>query len=272
MPDVTGESSPDDLERFDIERAFTAREAELSARLSIGKSLTDHPTMVGTGTEHGWSGLLRAFLPGRYGVVSGKVVDSEGYQSQQIDVIVHDTFYSPMMFTVGDSTFVPAESVYGVFEVKQTLNKAHLTAAADKAESVRRLHRTSALIPNQFGQAITKNLDGFSILAGILTSECAWTAPIRDNLHRNLAEQTGDRAIDIGCALGVASFDVLREAPQSGRGLCDLMISATGRSLSFFAVRLLHRLQQMGTVGAIDYMAYAESALSARQDSAQSSN
>lgn len=145
MTEPTAPVAP--LEAFDIHRAYAAKEKELSARLGLGGQLTDHGTIVGTGTEHGWYGLLTGFLPRRYGVATGKVVDSRGYQSEQIDLIVYDAFYSPRLFVVGDATFVPAESVYAVFEVKQTLNKEHLDAAASKAESVRRLHRTSALIP-----------------------------------------------------------------------------------------------------------------------------
>lgn len=255
MPDHTNDLKP--LESFHLPGAFAAREKELSARLDIGGALTEHGTLVGTGTEHGWYGLLGEFLPGRYGVVTGKVVDSRGHQSQQIDLIVHDTFYSPLMFTVGGATFVPAESVYAVFEVKQTLDKVHLGAAADKAESVRRLHRTSTLIPNQFGKEVTKDLRTFPILAGILGSGSGWKIPFNDILHKHLSALTSHRAIDIGCALGNGAFDTER-APPPDRALLDLTTSVPGRTLSFFAMRLLYRLQQLGTVGAIDYEAYAE--------------
>lgn len=246
------------LEPFDLTAAFAAQEQQLAATLGVGNALTDHGALVGSGTEHGWSALLSRFLPGRYGVATGKVIDSQGHQSQQIDLIVHDTFYSPLMFTVGDATFVPAESVYAIFEVKQTLGKEHLNAAAAKAESVRRLHRTSAVIPNQFRQTITKDLNTIPILAGILTSRSDWTIPFTDVLRQHLAEQTGDRVIDLGCALGAGAFDTQREPAPSERKLLELTTSVADRSLSFFAMRLLYRLQQLGTVGAIDYETYAE--------------
>jgi hypothetical protein len=79
------------LEPFDLSGAFAAREEQLAATLGMGKALTDHGTLVGTGTEHGWFGLLRGFLPGRYGVATGKVVDSMGRQSEQVDLIIYDT-------------------------------------------------------------------------------------------------------------------------------------------------------------------------------------
>jgi hypothetical protein len=245
------------LETFDPPRAFAAREKQLAATLGMGKALTDHGTLVGTGTEHGWYGLLRAFLPGRHGVVTGKVVDSKRCQSEQVDLVIYDTFYSPLLFTLGDATFIPAESVYA-FEVKQTLDKAHLDAAADKAESVRRLHRTSALIPNQFGIEIRKDLETMPILAGILTSGSEWKVPFDKVLRKHVNAQTADRAIDIGCALGAGAFDTERRTVAEGRGLLDVSTSVQDLSLSFFMMRLLHRLQQLGTVGAIDYEVYAQ--------------
>lgn len=246
------------LEPFDLSRAFAAREKQLTATLGMGNALTDHGTLVGTGTEHGWFGLLRAFLPRRYGVATGKVVDSNGRQSEQLDLVIYDTFYSPLLFILGDATFVPAESVYAVFEVKQTLDKRHLDAAADKAESVRRLYRTSALIPNQFGKEIRKDLDTMPILAGLLASGSQWKAPFDKVLTKHLRSQLPDRAIDIGCALGAGAFDTERGAVPAGRGLLSVSTSVPDRSLSYFMIRLLHRLQQLGTVGAIDYEVYAE--------------
>lgn len=201
--------------------------------------------------------MLGDFLPGRYGVASGKVIDSQGHQSEQIDIMIHDTYYSPLMFSIGGASFVPVESVYAVLEVRQALNKGNLDYAAQKAESVRRLYRTSTLIPNQFGQAITKDLDEFPILAGILTSDSDWSLPIDETLRGHLRGQSPQRTIDIGCALGAGAFDTQRELLVTSRSLLGITTSVPERALSFFAIRLLHRLQQLGTVGAIDYEAYA---------------
>lgn len=245
------------LEPFDIEGAFANQENVLAATLQSGRNITSQPGIVGDSTEDGWKKMLSELLPRRYGVNSGKVVDSQGHQSEQIDIIIYDTFYSPLMFRIGDDIFVPAESVYAVLEVKQTLNKEHLDAAAQKAESVRRLHRTSVEIPNQFGTKISKKLSHFPILAGLLTSESEWRVPFGAILESHLSQQTSGRAIDFGCALGAAAFDTDRELDISERSLLNVSISVPERSLSFFAMRLLHRLQQLGTVGAIDYEAYA---------------
>lgn len=245
------------LERFDLEGAFADQEKQLHATLARGRRITDQPGIIGDATEDGWKDMLGDFLPGRYGVDSGKVIDSQGHQSEQIDIIIHDTYYSPLMFGIGEAKFVPVESVYAVLEVKQTLNKGNLDYAAQKAESVRRLHRTSTLIPNQFNKAITKDLNEFPILAGILASDSDWNLPFDDSLSSHLADQPPRRTIDIGCCLGAGAFDTRREPLVTDRSLMGMTTSGPGRALSYFAIRLLHRLQQLGTVGAIDYEAYA---------------
>jgi hypothetical protein len=66
--------------------------------------------------------LLDTYLPKRYQVATAHVVDSEGNFSDQIDVVVFDRQYSPFIFSYQGQTIIPAESVYGVFEAKQTLN------------------------------------------------------------------------------------------------------------------------------------------------------
>ena len=82
--------------------------------------------------------------------------------------------------------------------------------------------------------------------------------PYLDRLRSLVAAQSPTRSIDLGCALGAGSFDVERDAVSAGRHVLDLSVSAPDRSLSYFTMRLLHKLQQLGTVGAIDYEAYAE--------------
>lgn len=79
------------------------------------------------------------------------MVDSTGAFSEQIDVLVYDRQYSPFIFKYNGQTIVPSESVYAVFEAKQTINAEMVKYAQDKVKSERRLHRTSLPIPHAGG-------------------------------------------------------------------------------------------------------------------------
>lgn len=241
------------LGRFDLDDAFARQEGHLRGLLGL-TGVATHPTVKGDGAEEPWRDFLRAILPGRYGVVTGHVIDCDGGQSGQIDIIVHDAFYSPLIFAVGPHSFVPAESVYAVFEVKPELSKATLEAAEEKAESVRALTRTSAPIPNQFDKRIRKDMSRFHILGGLLTTSTGWTDPAA-RLDTRVRRQAAGRAIDLGCAIDRLAFAVDRRHDDRAH-IEAIDFSASGRTLAFFAVRLLHMLQQQGTVGAISYPAY----------------
>ena len=102
-------------------------------------------------SENVWLDLLNTYLPKRYQAAKAHVVDSNGTFSDQIDVVVYDRQYSPFIFRYEEQTIIPAESVYAVFEAKQTLNKEHIEYAREKVASVRRLHRTSLPIPHAGG-------------------------------------------------------------------------------------------------------------------------
>ena len=83
-----------------------------------------------------------------------------------------DRQYSPFIFSYEGQTIVPAESVYAVFEAKQSINADRIDYARKKVASVRRLHRTSLPIPHAQGTYPPKPL--IPILGGVLNFESDW--------------------------------------------------------------------------------------------------
>ena len=59
-----------------------------------------------------------------------------------MDVVIYDALYTPFIFNRDGFKYIPAESVYAVFEVKQDV-KGNIEYTAKKVESVRKLKRTS---------------------------------------------------------------------------------------------------------------------------------
>ena len=120
---------------------------DIQQRLSTVRKAFNHPGTKGDASENVWISLLETYLPKRYQAAKAHVVDSLGNFSQQIDVVVFDRQYSPFIFTYENETIIPAESVYAVFEAKQTADAGLVAYAQQKVASVRRLHRTSLPIP-----------------------------------------------------------------------------------------------------------------------------
>lgn len=232
--------------KFDLPKAFLMRQEKLRSDLGLG-DLATHPGTKGDDTELNWLRMLTGLLPRRYGVARSFVIDSHGGLSDQIDLVVHDRHFSPLLFEVGGSLYIPAESVYAVFEVRQALDKENLEYAADKVASVRRLVRTSVPVPHAGGTydpVVPKR-----IIGGILGRRSAWSPAFGVPFEECMANLSGQRTIDLGCAVEHGSF----ASEGAGHG-----VRSTGADVSLihFVMTLLRRLQTIGTAPAIDYDQY----------------
>jgi hypothetical protein len=221
---------------------------DIQRRLATVRDTIDHPGSKGDASEGVWLKLLQTYLPQRYQAASAHVVDSNGVFSEQIDVVVFDRQYSPFIFNFEGQTIVPAESVYAVFEAKQSMNADRVDYAQKKAASVRRLHRTSLPIPYAQGTYPPKPL--IPILGGILTFESDWSPPLGAALETALAKDEGDGRLDLGCvaAHGHFAFD-----PDTRR----YEFHREGKPATAFLFKLISQLQFSGTVPMIDVQAYA---------------
>lgn len=240
---------------------FRAHQTELLNRLGITRSVVGHPTAKGDAAELDWVGMLRDFLPTRYRVDRAFVVDSTGGSSEQIDIVVYDRHYSPLLFNHQGARYVPAESVYAVFEVKSILKLDHIDYAAQKAASVRRLKRTSVAIPHAGGKYRPK--EPFHIPAGLVAADVGWRGPIERSLKKALVGRPMVERLELGCVVSVAAFEVA----YSGRQVAHVEVSSPELSASFFMLRLLAHLQRLATVPALDFDRYLGSAAGAKRES-----
>lgn len=70
--------------------------------------------------------IIEPFLPHHYGIGSGVIVDYEGRQSSQTDVIIYDKRLMPAIFAKKGNGIYPIDSVICVVEVKSTLNTSEI--------------------------------------------------------------------------------------------------------------------------------------------------
>lgn len=237
----------------DLRDLFLHLQDQLAAKLQSNRAILDHPLAKGLATEENWREMLGEYLPNRYCVSKAFVIDADGAKSQEIDLVVYDRQYSPFLFKQDGAIFIPAESVYAVFEVKQALSAETVKDACEKAASVRVLRRTSVGITHAGGTYPPRPL--FPILAGLLCFESSWNPPLGDRLVALLEKSSREGRLDLLCVLRHGSSEVA----YPGDGGVSLEPSAPDAALIFFFLRLLERLQGLGTVSAIDLRAYGRS-------------
>lgn len=233
-----------------IKKLLTSLQKQLAVTLQSNRETLCHAVAKGDATEDEWICLLKNHLPNRYQADKAFVIDSEGNQSNQIDVVIYDRQYTPMLFNQNGQKFVPAESVYGIFEVKQELDLGNIQYAGAKIESVRKLKRTSAKIVDVGKDVPARPVT--PILGGILTSESSWNPSFGKAFEMAISGLVELQRLDLGIALSAGSFEIT----YSDKSIEKTKIEQGETALLHFFFTLLWRLQKLGTVPAIDYVEY----------------
>lgn len=264
-----------------LRESLAAEQRVLREQLILTTSSIEHSGTKGSVTEMHFIKFLKRYLPRRYSVSSGIVIDHKGATSDQIDIIIYDSQYTPTLLDQNDHRYIPAEAVYAVFEIKQKINKDYLMYAGNKAKSVRKLSRTSGEFLHIGGISKKKPFD---ILAGIIAPKVDWesnngiSSPSFREHFNSLAKDPSTK-IDCGVALSDKAFDIftspneglvaLKEVTQVKACGCSVNNARTPQvelsfspntenSLAYFVFRLLSKLQSMGTAPAADWSRYAE--------------
>lgn len=237
--------------KVNLHNLFLDLQDELQTSLGVSRRNIGHPTLKGDASELKWIQTLKDYLPLRYQVERAVVIDHEGTASDQIDVVIFDRQYCPFLMNHNGTLYIPAESVYAVFEVKQDLTKEYVQSAGRKAASVRALKRTNAPIIHAGGH-IREPKEPFRILAGLLTLDSKWQEAFGDPFLDALGGLSDAQHLDLGCCVRHGSF----ELTEVGGGKEKLRLAQKDMSLVFFILRLLHLLQSLGTVPAIQLEAY----------------
>ncbi len=238
------------IKKVDLRSIFLNLQEQMISKLSTNRKTILHPGTKGDASELNWIEMLNSYLPQRYKVDKAFVLDSDGHLSDQIDLVIYDRQYSPFLFNQDGALYIPSESVYAVFEIKQSINKNVIEYAGNKIESVRRLKRTSKHIYHAGG--IEKPKKPFKILAGVLTLTSDWTQPLGSNFKKSIVALDIIQRINMGCVLQGGGFELKYKKKV------NVEISEADDSLIFFFLRLMERLQELGTVPALDVSRYGK--------------
>ncbi len=236
------------MSNWSLEQLLAGLHDDIQQKLDTVRKGLGHPGTKGNASENVWLEMLQTYLPQRYQAATAHIVDSDGVFSEQIDVVIFDRQYSPFIFQYQGETIIPAESVYAVFEAKQTINANHVAYAKKKIASVRKLNRTSLPIPYAKGTYPPKPL--IPILGGILTFESDWNPAFGQALSDALTDGSQDGQLDLGCiaAHGYFALDKNTGAYETVPG---------GKPATGLLFKLISQLQFSGTVPMIDIQAYS---------------
>ncbi|HPD13989.1 MAG TPA: hypothetical protein PLE19_03525 [Planctomycetota bacterium] len=178
---------------FDLPGKFRAVSKMLRAAFDAHSVGGTHPYEKGMRREAVVTDFLQRHLPPCYGVARGELVDSRGWGSRQIDVVIYDAFHSPLLQETEASRLFPAEAVYAAIEVKPVLSLGDLEEAVAAVTSAKRLDR-SALVSQHHGHRLygpnQKNMAPFTVLFAF---QCATPvdrlAAELSQLHRRLVPE-----------------------------------------------------------------------------------
>lgn len=233
---------------WDLKDLLSNLHEDIQSKLNRARSTIGHPGEKGDVSEDIWLKLFKEYLPLRYHALKAHIVDSEGNFSDQIDVVIFDQQYSPFIHKFQNSTVIPAESVYAVFEAKQTMDAKLVRYAQNKIASVRKLKRTSLPIPHAGGEYPAK--PPFHILGGMLSLESEWKPPFGQSFYNALNVKTLE-TLDLGCVAAHGFYHCDRKTGE-------YTVDTDHKPATGFLFKLISQLQLAGTVPMIDVEAYAK--------------
>jgi hypothetical protein len=235
------------MSNWSLSKLLEGLHNDIHQRLETSRNTFGHNTTKGDASENVWLDLFQKYLPKRYQAEKAHVVDCNGLFSQQIDVVVFDRQYSPFIFNFENQLIVPAESVYAVFEAKQSIDASYINYAEEKIQSVRKLYRTSLPIPHAGGTYPPK--PPIKILGGILSFESEWSPAMGIPLQSALNQNKG--LLNFGCIAAQGYFYFNEDANE-------YEIFKGGKPATAFLFKLISELQFSGTVPMIDVLSYSK--------------
>ena len=108
---------------------------------AIRRDFAMHRGAAGDRREDLVTNFLENHLPKRFGVRCGFAISSDGWASQQADVLVVDKDNNAPLHPNSSHELWPVEAVYALVEVKTQLPPSELKDSVDKCRRIKRLRR-----------------------------------------------------------------------------------------------------------------------------------
>lgn len=184
-----------------MKKFFQGISKKLNAHAEDITSSFGHKGEQGSSNERALIEFLEKYLPKRYAVGRGKILAHNEEDTDQIDTIIYDNYRNPPLYTENGFLAAAIESVYGVIEVKTTLNKTQLLDANGKSKSVLTKPRLSSTVTNRSPGVLFQS-SGETVPPVAACFAFRGEASI-ESVARNLAdlEEKGELYLDLVCIL-----------------------------------------------------------------------
>ena len=128
------------------------------------------------------------------------------------------------------------------------MTKGYIKYAGEKISSVRKLQRTQKPIVHAGGIHPPRELH--KIIGGFVALDSDWVNSFGNKFEASINGLTNDEQIDIGCCLNKGSFIVTYDDTTT------ISHSSKDIALNYFFIKLITKLQEVGTVPCIDFEKY----------------
>lgn len=182
---------------------------QLRAEVDDVNALFHHQGVKGAGNEDAQRDLVRRFIPKRYDVGMGVVIDREGHQSRQCDIVIYDSALYPSLLALTSQQLYPVDIVYATVEVKTTLDAKTAQEAKVNVASVRHL----SLVPDDFVAEQAGADGGWSLNILAPTPPLGFVFAYQSSVRQLETYRQWFVPDDNGAAVGVTQYPVL-EAPS----------------------------------------------------------
>lgn len=131
---------------MDLNRIFDGIGKQMLLDFEQIQSQVKHAGERGSEREASLRTFLQSYLPTKYAVTDGEIVDEFRQTSKQCDLIIYDQLNCPLLLAGKDYRVFPVEPVFATIEVKSVLSTAELRDASEKIKSVKILDRQNGPI------------------------------------------------------------------------------------------------------------------------------
>jgi len=126
--------SPDILGRF-----FEYRATAMQSIVAATRDVIDHALSKGVEAESALAEMFAGFLPARFDARKGFLIDAQGNQSHELDLILVDRNEIARMFDFRAFDLVPIEAASACVEVKINLTKAELDDTFSRFQKIQQM-------------------------------------------------------------------------------------------------------------------------------------